>query len=365
MSDFVYHYTTARTAIDHILRNGTLKLGCLAEVNDPKESKFRDFTFYVRNPKSVLDFNCDYFDEVCAELVNHTYALCCGDSGDNQGGREDGALHPHMWANYAGRHTGVCLVLDKNQLHKEILSTAEKNGGRVFFDNVKYCDQDEMESYTCSAYSLYLEDWRENKESYFDSHIEKYYRQMFFVKHKGWRDEYEYRWVLRSKKCGPFYVDIRKALVKVVVGHEIAEPDIHYVRSYGVSSGTPIHKVVWSASGSITQDVTIDSEDVSIRAKFFVSTLVPSVACYKRINTDMGNNVVVAISPIKGMMVFCGQRAEDNIDTFNSLELNLDSGNDVVEGVGGLAGEFIDRGEENESEVDEFGPSFFESFQKD
>ena len=43
VEELVYHYTTAETARDHILRNKTLKLGTYAKTNDPKETKTWQF----------------------------------------------------------------------------------------------------------------------------------------------------------------------------------------------------------------------------------------------------------------------------------------------------------------------------------
>ncbi|WP_285355485.1 DUF2971 domain-containing protein [Pseudomonas sp. lyk4-R2A-10] len=302
---FVYHYTTARTAIDYILRNMSLRLGRLGGVNDPKESKFRDFVFYARGPKAISDFEGVLFDDACDDLANNSYALCCGVAGANDRDREDGALHPHMWANYAGRHTGVCLVLDKDALHKKVVASAGSN--TLFYGEVEYHDFAELSKRNSPAYSLYLEDWLKDKEGYFDFHVNNYNRQMFFLKHEDWCVENEIRWVIRSRVGADFFVDISDALVKVVVGHDVSEPDFHYLRERCVALGVPIHKVIWNSSGSLSADLSTENVPETLDMNFMFSRQVPCSAIFHRVSDGRGNPKVIAVSSRNGNVVYCGK----------------------------------------------------------
>ncbi|MBP4000695.1 DUF2971 domain-containing protein [Pseudomonas koreensis] len=306
MPNHVYHYTTARTAIDHILRNKTLRLGRLGGVNDPKESKFRDFAFYAQGAKAIAEFKGSFMDEVCNDLADNTYALCCGMSNYGREGRENGALRPHMWANYAGRHSGVCLVLDQDILSKQVIAASQSIGGEFFFGDVNYCGLEEMVTASLPAYSLFLEHWCKDKVGYFDFHVRNYHKEMFFLKHKDWRDESECRWIVRSRAGGPIYVDIRKALVKVVVGHEVSEPDLHYILSQCKSEGIPVHKVVWNAKGSLSQNLADEDGVKVLELDFCINQNIPCSAVFYRISNGQGESEYLAVSSKNGNVVHCG-----------------------------------------------------------
>lgn len=307
MEGLLYHYTTSRTAIDYILRTRSLRAGGLAGVNDPKESKFRDFSFYARGAKAVADFNVGFFNEVCEDLANNTYALCFGLPGDgNEFGREEGALHPHMWANYGGRHTGVCLVLDRELLHAEIASVAALENCQYYSGEVQYMGLEDLNTYQLPAYSLYIEDWRKEKEGYFDFHLNSYFKNMFFAKHSDWRDEKEYRWIIRSRKGVTPLVDISKALVKVVVGHEISEPDLYYVIGQCQSLGIPVHRVIWNLRGGLSEDLSRDDVERSLNIESGFSLSVPCVAVLSKVTDNVGGDQVLMVSSSNGYVLDCG-----------------------------------------------------------
>lgn len=308
--EFLYHYTTASIAIDYILNNKTLRLGALSRVNDPKESKYRDFTFYARGAKAVAEFDGAVFDEVCQDLAVNSYALCCGMGEVDDYGRESGALHPHMWANYAERHTGVCLVFDKELLHQSIEEAVPE--AALYYGPVNYVDLKEMFAASGSAYSLYLEDWTKDKEGYFDFHVGNYHKGLFFTKHADWRDENEYRWVVRLRNGSDIFVDVTRALVKCVLGHEVSEPDFHSLRERCLSIGLPMHKVIWNASGSLSRDLSIDDEKFHMNVDLSFSQLVPCGAVFRRASDGVGNPQVIAISSKNGNCVHYGTDSSNN-----------------------------------------------------
>lgn len=338
---FVYHYTTARTAIDYILRGRSLRLGSLSGVNDPKESKFRDFTFYARGAKSIANFKSSLFDEVCGDLASNTYALCCGVSGEDHNGREDGALHPHMWANYAGRHTGVCLVLDKGLLHEGVVSAAA--GNQIFCGEVKYHDLDELGSLSAPAYSLYLEDWCKDREGYFDFHVNNYSERLFFLKHRDWRDENEYRWIVRSRAGSQFFVDISKALVKVVVGHEISEPDLHYVKIQCAAIGVPVHRVIWNSQGSLSVDLSEPDAELTMNMQLGFSSYVQCSATFHRVTNGVGDHKIVAVSAKNGEVVIY-EEGEASRDSLYALGYTDEEASMEINPVGFSAGRLVETG---------------------
>ena len=119
---YLYHYTSLNRAFEHILHEGKLLLASLKLTNDPRESKDWNWTF--RNISHEIDIAIPSVEElvtVSSEInlkIKRDCKLCCFSIDDKTknlySGRGWG--HPRMWAQYADKHKGVCLVFDKDKL---------------------------------------------------------------------------------------------------------------------------------------------------------------------------------------------------------------------------------------------------------
>jgi hypothetical protein len=110
----VFHYTTLGTLIGKILPNNTLLLNRFSRSYDPVE-KYRIFTKikFQKNGNIVpsIDRKTD-----CKVARNFRF-VCFTKDLDNQSVQNfHGHLLPRMWAQYANRNRGVCLVFDKKKL---------------------------------------------------------------------------------------------------------------------------------------------------------------------------------------------------------------------------------------------------------
>jgi hypothetical protein len=70
----VYHYTKASNAIDHILPTMMIRLGCLAETNDPSERIFHMHGFASRG---VGTPEADAFLQAQTLVNGHHLVACC------------------------------------------------------------------------------------------------------------------------------------------------------------------------------------------------------------------------------------------------------------------------------------------------
>ncbi|MFJ5253802.1 DUF2971 domain-containing protein [Pseudomonas sp. NPDC088414] len=286
---YVFHYTTARTALNYILKNMTLKLGSLAAVNDLKESKYRDFTLYSRGMKSVFEFKDSYFDELTQDLANNSYVLCCGLNGKDL---HDGALRHHMWANYARKHTGVCLVLNAARLQEGIERAAGENP--LYSGEVSYHEFDDRNNPSWPAYNLYLEQWLQDKEGFFDAHVKNYYKGLFFSKGVDWRDERECRWVIRSRAGRPFFVDISNALDGIVVGGNISDRNFNAIREICEGSNIDLRAAVWNNHGYLSENLIAGEESVNISGSYSLG--VPCKAVFRKATSGRGKQYSYVIS---------------------------------------------------------------------
>lgn len=317
-SGFVYHYTSAETASDFILKNKSLKMGSLASVNDPKETKFRDFVFYARGAKSMASFQSARFDRIISDLTSRTFAFCAGTESSSERAGVDGALRSHMWANYANRHRGVCLVFDKEALHARFELAA--NGRKLYSGEVRYYSLDEYRSETIPAYSIYFEDWLKDERGYLDYHIFYYHTPLFFSKYSGWRDEHEYRWVLRGDDDKGVFADFEAALVKVVVGSDICPDMCKKIFDWCCENDVPIHRVLWNAAGNLSSDLRQDKVELGVDIQGSYSRSVCCSALVMRATNALGGFESVAVSAKNGYVCILDSNADEvSIETLISL----------------------------------------------
>jgi hypothetical protein len=250
---FVYHYTSASTANDKILPTLTLQMGSFQNLNDPREARIWPFKFYSRSSSGNDLFTPALFAEATKNITQRTFVLCCSrddpslnPESENRPVRS-GYGHPRMWAQYADKHRGVCLVLDQKRLHENIASHFQRED--FFFGPVEYLNttQGPISDPPIGEYDLaYLEDFVESGlPNAMKNHIRTFHRALFFSKHQDWRDEWEYRWVGRSANEKPALVSIRDCLNAVIVGHDCPENITEKIIESCRETGTPVHRAHW------------------------------------------------------------------------------------------------------------------------
>ena len=111
--DTIYHYTSLKTALDYILKDGTLKFSPMIKSKDPLE---------VSSLSGFTSFNEDFRGPKLQQICNGVKHLCfCR----NRGGSLDqntcsigdlGFVFPRMWDQYGDHFQGVCLAFSKKRL---------------------------------------------------------------------------------------------------------------------------------------------------------------------------------------------------------------------------------------------------------
>ena len=161
----LYHFTT----LDSFTKNWvtkTLKVSVYKNLNDSFEvNKYIDSLY-------ALDKSSDNFYQVLSKYKQISFAL------DSE---EDGYKSPMMWGHYAHNENGVCIELDSEKL---------KIDENMFLGKVEY---DYNVPFIPFDTRLLLE------ESKIDSYIKDYQRDIFFIKHKHWEHENEYRIISKSE----------------------------------------------------------------------------------------------------------------------------------------------------------------------
>lgn len=238
---YVYHYTTREAALGAILAQGQLRLGLLTWTNDPRESQqwLVDLTKSAPGPFPMDEF----FPTIrkADRLIKATTKVACFSRDDPEGMARPpnehfarGWAHSRMWSQYAGGHSGVCLIFARAAL-SEAMAGLEEHGtlwsGPVLYRNRPHLELDASNlSYDAIA--------ERGLEGVVEDHVHRHWEGLFFVKNQDWASEWEYRWVLRSPELRPAFVDVAGTLAGIVVGHSFPATDAailrHYAEEFGI-----------------------------------------------------------------------------------------------------------------------------------
>lgn len=262
---YVAHYTKLETAVDHILKNRSLRIGPLISTNDPRETKMWQFSLgslhaNKNSPsseklKELSKRNID-FNRI---LRNGYKVLCISQDAENVmklDFSERSYGKPRMWAQYAENHRGVCLLFDKQVLH----GTLESNFGRevLFCGALEYGDFHDVRnkgwSENMDAFMLSGDDIvTEGLEIAIQRHRDKYHDVFFFRKNKDWENETEYRWIIRGKTNDPEFIPIEDSLRAILLGVDYPIERLPEIHEYCKNTNTSLSRILWHNGMPIVQ----------------------------------------------------------------------------------------------------------------
>jgi hypothetical protein len=255
---YVGHYTRYETAVDHILKNNTLRLGPLKATNDPRETKLWHFTV-GRSLSHENSASSEELETLAGRYVDFDKLLkdgckilCVSQDAANAYKQDisDRAYgKPRMWAQYAGNHTGVCLLFDKQVLN----DTLEKEFGHemIYSGSVEYGNfHDDVgtpgwvkhwEAFQLSADEIKTH----GLEKVLHEHRHKHYRVFFFRKNKDWENEAEYRWIVRGDTNDPVFIPIQDALQAILLGTDLPIERLGEIHDYCIANETCLSRIIW------------------------------------------------------------------------------------------------------------------------
>jgi len=270
---YFYHYTTREAALGSILPTGQIRFGLIRYVNDPRESKEWLFSF-SGGAADHRDF-AKLIQQIASLAQSTTKVLCLtrdDTAAMSAAGSEDygrGWAHSRMWAAYAGGHSGVCLVFEREPLSQSI-KNALLTTGALYAGNVTYADyaSDEID-----AFNLDLERVDEvGLEVALTEHIETYHPILFFRKNVDWATEWEYRWLFRNETPIPEFVPINDSLRAVIIGHSFPQSDRdaldHLASNF---DGCAVARCTWH-NGHPT---IVSDKGINLSGRFWVAGATP------------------------------------------------------------------------------------------
>lgn len=221
---YLYHYTSGETFADYIVQSMKLMLNTIDRMNDPRECDRWEFDWLGSEGDTFLLGSDRLNDDIRAKA-----RLCCfcRDEDMPQGELSHfevvyarGFSRPRMWAQYAGNHSGVCLILDRQKLLVNFESYVTEHLQTLLFGRVDYTNRMPIGRLgRVDAFTIIDREYRAiGPEQYALYHVIKHQRELFFRKQLDWRDENEYRILLFGTFLGEVLISISGALKHVVLG---------------------------------------------------------------------------------------------------------------------------------------------------
>lgn len=228
---YVYHYTSAGTARDYILKNATLRLGSYTTTNDPKEAKQWEFGLGTNSNRDLAKYNHSELSRWLSDELKRRTRLACfaTDTGPLTGDHMSDLLRrgfakPRMWAQYAANHTGVCLVFLKSNLLA--IAKQELESHYWMTGSVHYRNHDVVQGLDAHEYMLDVDVYDAlGPEAYTSAHAKQFHGALYFEKLEDWRDECEWRILAFANSPDEVFLPIRQCLAGVMHG-DATDPDL-------------------------------------------------------------------------------------------------------------------------------------------
>jgi hypothetical protein len=262
--EFVYHYTTSSTLVNHILCEGRLRFSKFGNVNDPIDARPWSFGYYgstayigtdtrpyaVRQLKDQWAVGC-FVSDIPAALVTKERE----DEGEDilMGPlHERGHARPPMWWWYAERHCGACLIFDRAKLERQIRSSAGER--RVFAQLVEYRHTPIVSAVSglpgprdLSLDGIALS----GLDCVADEHIVRHKNSLFFLKGRDWEHEREFRFAVNTTD-EYFYVKFGDSLAGLLLGECFPARYKQSVGEYGLANRN-LHIAMMTWPGGLPQ----------------------------------------------------------------------------------------------------------------
>ena len=150
-----------------------------------------------------------------------------------------------MWAQYGEQHAGVCLIFDRGKLH-DCIKKAAGDHSELFFGKVNYRNLPRGHRREGNPFLINCDELRSRGiDPTIKRHIRTFYKEIFLEKAVDWRDEFEYRWIIRDKSYEQLFVPFEDALRGIVVGPDFPTELNHSMSENREKYGVVISEIRW------------------------------------------------------------------------------------------------------------------------
>ncbi|WP_394165529.1 DUF2971 domain-containing protein [Neptunomonas phycophila] len=231
-SNLVAHYSKIEN-IEKILKDKKVRFGPVANLNDPRESSLS----WIDTGGIGHEFNYSAWREAedLKSSVLNKLRLFCGSGYSSDHNFDLNAVEnqiygkPRMWAQYAGDHTGFCILLDKENFQSCVQKHVSE-AKHLIHGKVQYTD-----SLSQLSGGILIEYGSNNQlENYLFEIINENFmlNSVYFKKDIDWENESEIRWLLYSNSENDTLVEIDNSIKAVVLGYKFDNEKIEVVKEY-------------------------------------------------------------------------------------------------------------------------------------
>lgn len=297
----LYHFTSAKIAIDYILKNNEIRFSNLYNLNDPKESRSWPFKIYDEIDSSTFTkVTNDLFNQIDDYIKKTWFVACFKEEFDVDKNDDDSMKRAfydmRMWAQYGDNHKGVCLIFD----HDKFISSLNKDEKVIHFEGkINYLEtrpQILPDPFRLSYRRLSSG----NLCDYIDEISFIYNRLFFFTKFASWRDENEYRVVIHKKNCDKeyFFHPLDDSISGVIVGNSISDKDLNAILD--IAKGKfPVYHLITQNWESFINEMCEDRKD-AILMRFSYDLNFPVKYYVLKTCTTNGKNIRIHIDSKSG-----------------------------------------------------------------
>ena len=248
-NEYIYHYTKSETATDFILKNKNLRFSAFNETNDPKETKDWLLIPDTNEGRDLTQYTPEYLSKRLNPYFKESTRLLCFSKDQELTGNhlEDtpkrGFCKPRMWAQYAGNHTGICLIFDSERFTKNF---HDKFYDKEYtYNHVDYYDRLLADTQLEQAYMINIDYLGEKGDrDYSNEHLFKFNKRLFFEKAKDWENENEFRFAIFE--CNEeLYFEYRNSLRGIVFGQDCKESNVKRIVELTKNDGIQYRKLRW------------------------------------------------------------------------------------------------------------------------
>jgi hypothetical protein len=231
---WVFHYTTLQSATA-IASSQTFRLGRMATMNDPREFKAPEpMTMATAAGRGLSSADVDQAIRLLVatrlQVAVASFAEDRADGADGTATRTTGRgyARPALWAHYADLHKGVCLVLDREALERELNANFAADALARTVAYVGAFDPNDW-----SGILDLDEVARLGVPTAVDQHLRTYLTELLFTKNSDWEPEREWRCCVLDQPSGATVdVHVPRGVVRgIVVGLDLSEPDLAEVQA--------------------------------------------------------------------------------------------------------------------------------------
>lgn len=233
---YVYHYTSFETALK-ILYGDTFLFSPFSKTNDTAEQKSR--VVYAFDVSGDMRNDISKFEEYWLRWIWNSQMLCFSRDrmDDNTPDSERpnrfemsgrGFALPRMWAQYGETNSGVCLIIKKDELVKQV----RDNYPSAITKNVNYLEWHERYPVTRELFDKIIKVVRNDYNTQFAPELlqqnPSFADHLFFAKNKDWSGENEFRIVIPYMYDTRLKIEgVKSMLAGIVVGENIPDAYVY------------------------------------------------------------------------------------------------------------------------------------------